>query len=264
MDKKSPSSPSSDDRTVSFRPVTEGLGFHPFSDGLPYAPMGKNPKSDMALKPMSTSGTGAIAAGPPRPVLPKVLPKAPTFPTTSLGEMRGAKETLGFPPSRVPRISVPIAKKEGAGLSAQPPKLILKKGSKGMAYVATRSMAYLFDISFNSLLMGGILIGLVWQGDIQLDLFLDYGVSTGTAVFFLISSWGLIALQEVFFRSSLGKYLFQLRLDGSRLRIVLRALLFPFSVGVFSLGIVWGLLHERRSCWHDILSGIQPFENDKY
>ena len=42
---------------IQFKPLHEGMGFHPFSDGLPYAPESK-------AKP--SQGTGATAAGKPR------------------------------------------------------------------------------------------------------------------------------------------------------------------------------------------------------
>ncbi|MEO5971600.1 MAG: hypothetical protein ABIQ95_16870, partial [Bdellovibrionia bacterium] len=109
MDKKRPSSPSAADSTVSFQPVTEGLGFHPFSDGLPYAPMGKNPKASATSKLLlSTSGAGAIAAGPPRVALrgPSSSMKA------SSSQGHSVKKLVDLPSSLVPRISVPVAKKD--------------------------------------------------------------------------------------------------------------------------------------------------------
>src|SRR5689334_11933992 len=54
---------------ISFRPLTEGLGFHPFSDGLPYAPVNPSNKSAgqaSGPNPRLSNGTGAVAAGAPR------------------------------------------------------------------------------------------------------------------------------------------------------------------------------------------------------
>jgi hypothetical protein len=242
MDKKLTRTPASpDDVPVSFRPVTEGLGFHPFSDGLPYAPMGKNPKQKAVSKAISPSGAGAVSAGPPRMASPQVTLRPPSVSKAALIQARDVTKR------DVKKIS-----------SVQPPKKVSANSKRGLRYVATRSLAYLFDVSLNSLLMGGILIGLVLKDELQISQILDFGVPTAFLAFFLVSSWGLIALQEILFRSSLGKYLFHLKLDGSRLGIVIRALLFPLSVGFFGLGMIWGLFHVRRSCWHDILRGLQP------
>src|SRR3954451_2812491 len=112
MDQKRPPSPSANDTLISFRPVSEGLGFHPFSDGLPYAPMGKNPK------PVSTGGAGAVAAGPPRIALNPPMLKSPKPMSTS-----GAGAVAAGPPRialKAPMISVPVVKKEGTVLAAPP------------------------------------------------------------------------------------------------------------------------------------------------
>lgn len=65
-------------KEIRFAPVTDGLGFHPFSEGLPYAP---------AAKP-SLTGTGAVAAGTPRfaTQIPQVaLPVIPSMPVPGIG-----------------------------------------------------------------------------------------------------------------------------------------------------------------------------------
>src|SRR4051812_22981324 len=70
---------------IDFKPLSEGLGFHPFADGLPYAPVVKtvakkelplpsalNPDSanlgPLGQLPMGNMGAGAIAAGRATPV----------------------------------------------------------------------------------------------------------------------------------------------------------------------------------------------------
>src|SRR4051812_37401341 len=49
---------------VRFQTLTDGLGFHPFADGLPYAPAGKT------SHPSAPMGTGATSAGRPQFVYP--------------------------------------------------------------------------------------------------------------------------------------------------------------------------------------------------
>lgn len=56
-----------DKEKIQFQPINSGLGFHPFSNGLPYAPE-KKLKRD-SKKP-SSQGTGAVAAGRPTFVFP--------------------------------------------------------------------------------------------------------------------------------------------------------------------------------------------------
>ena len=74
------------DTPLSFKPLTEGLGFHPFSDGLPYAPLRKNRTP--------TTGGGAVAAGPPSFARPTKLNQATQKAETDKPLLR--EETFGF------------------------------------------------------------------------------------------------------------------------------------------------------------------------
>ena len=47
---------------LKFSPITEGLGFHPFSDGLPYAPVTKS-REAQAERPPADLSSGAGAPG---------------------------------------------------------------------------------------------------------------------------------------------------------------------------------------------------------
>src|ERR1700687_3561817 len=80
-------------KRIDFKPITQGLGFHPFSDGLPYAPVSKAAQRPQATPhtPLSremarelakefAAGAGAISAGqpgfayPPRVTVPVASP----------------------------------------------------------------------------------------------------------------------------------------------------------------------------------------------
>jgi hypothetical protein len=268
MNKNPPELPEFETDTILFKPLTDGLGFHPFSDGLPYAPIGKNPKTNMA------KGTGAVAAGPVK----TALPAAPA----AKGPARSLKKAVeSSTPNlyQAPRVSVPVAKpvlkptvipniQKESGVSALKSKLesqikTQKKSTKGLAYLGARLMAYLFDVSFNSLLLGGGLFGLVWSEQIRVEQVFEMGLPLTLSVFFLITAWGFIALQEILFKSSIGKFLFHFKLEGSRFWILFRGLMFPLSMGFAGVGIIWTFFHGSRSCWHDILSGVQPSYYDR-
>lgn len=113
---------------ISFRPITEGLGFHPFSDGLPYAPVAPSVKSPRinslpsahlsGLAGSAVSGAGAVSAGP--------------------------QVALRPPP---PRIAVPVVKKPSQTLvtskvaPTMDPKTHPVEGY-GRVYVLKRVLAY--------------------------------------------------------------------------------------------------------------------------
>lgn len=60
---------------VSFKPLHNGMGFHPFEDGLPYTPAQKKTT-------LSPRGTGALAAGPARYHPPRTNVNPPTLQPT--------------------------------------------------------------------------------------------------------------------------------------------------------------------------------------
>src|SRR5690242_3135020 len=128
---------------ILFRPLTEGLGFHPFSDGLPYAPLVKGPK-------FSTShGSGATAAGSPR----MALPQTPAL------DRRGSSRP-------VPQISVPVVKREAVSVS--PPMDTPWEPSRG--YLFKRSVAFFMDIALCIVCYLAFLRGYVWEKESTQDL----------------------------------------------------------------------------------------------
>lgn len=104
MDREQFSDKKKESEQLNFKAINSGLGFHPFSDGLPYAPVSKSPSkpgtsnqlghsSSSVLGANLLGGAGAVAAGPPQ------------FAGT------GTKASLGIKPGSksAPRISVPVA-----------------------------------------------------------------------------------------------------------------------------------------------------------
>ncbi|MFZ9594636.1 MAG: RDD family protein [Bdellovibrionia bacterium] len=242
MDQKKISMDRMQESSLSFEPITDGLGFHPFSDGLPYAPIGKKPKTH-------STGTGAVAAGRPTPVMPARQLAGGGQPRA----VRGNHSPLAH---FGPEISVPVVKQEQASatLNLKPTPVVGE--DLGLGYLMKRLLAYVFDLSFNSLVLGTILIGVVWFGEMDVEEWASAHEGGLILSFFLLTGWFFIGFQEVLFKSSLGKFLFQMKLNGTSARIFFRALVFLPSLLLFGLGILWSALNSSRSGWHDILSRV--------
>ena len=91
---------------LNFKPLSEGLGFHPYSNGLPYSPA--NPTPQPASFPKSpATGTGAVAAGRPSFAFPKPVaqPQAATATPAKIVQKSSVLPTLGWTylMKRVPR-----------------------------------------------------------------------------------------------------------------------------------------------------------------
>ncbi len=231
---------------ILFKPITEGLGFHPFSDGLPYAPIAKGPKIH---PPTETQGGpfGAQVAGPAQ------------FITRSI-------------PSRVsspaPQISVPVAKvpvqeispslSEKLAASARNAGAPPVNGSFGFAYSVKRVFAYFLDMTINGILFAAALGSFVIKQDFNLEVLMNPSVILLLALVFGFANWFFISFQEIFFKTSLGKRIFGLGLYGSGTQRFLRALFFIPSIGFFGLGILFSLFDRKKRCWHDRLVNLQP------
>ena len=86
-------------KKIQFKPLHEGMGFHPFSDGLPYAPASKTSasipqKSQPNSQPqVSMNGTGAMAAGRPQ-FTTRTAPQYYQTKTTSLAAPEAIKPSM--------------------------------------------------------------------------------------------------------------------------------------------------------------------------
>jgi hypothetical protein len=212
---------------LQFKPLSAGLGFHPFSDGLPYAPVTKTPTP--------STGHGAIAAGPARPV-PAPRPVARVAVPTA---------TVAPPPVAEP---------------ARPEPLLALETGHGFGYLIKRSLAYFTDSALNATLCLSALSAALWRQDVSPEALLTPGVVALCAVFVAAFNWAVIAAQEVAFGTSLGKRLFGLEIQGGGSAVFLRAFFFVPSVMFCGLGLVWALFDRRRRCWHDVAVDLQPTE----
>lgn len=232
---------------LDFKPINEGLGFHPFSNGLPYAPVTKNTQKNPVSAPTST-GTGAVAAGPPRFARP-AIPQKPIL----------SKSPMAAAPLIVPT-QTPIAPEipQALALASEP--------HFGFLYLLKRCFAYSLDCFFNLILIAGAAALSVWN----MGIAESFGVITGdlvavTCLLFLILNWMLTTAQEVIFKNSMGKKLFGLTLaDAGSGPIFVRAIAFPVGIVFFGLGLIWAVFDSKRRCWHDIASHVQPLEIAKH
>jgi hypothetical protein len=202
---------------IKFKPLHEGMGFHPFSDGLPYAPESKS-------KPQM--GTGATAAGRPRfttQLPPQVRPQLKTArqlqtPTGSI-----------VPSSRPAQVSRPTPSKVSAVKASPAP-------ASESRLIRQRCFAYLLD----SVIHAGFWIGTNLAALLLFHFQIDFGIVRDSLpqflLFFILSQWIFIALQELLFENSIGKAFFNLEFQRNHKSLFLRSVVFMMGVLCFGLG----------------------------
>ena len=87
---------------------------------------------------------------------------------------------------------------------------------------------------------------------------LSFELALLVGALFSFASWTLVLMQELVFKTSLGKWMFRLKLEGSRASIFIRAFFFPFSLLAGGLGLAWALWDSKGRCWHDLLADLEP------
>ncbi len=208
---------------IQFTPLTPGLGFHPFSDGLPYAPVTKAGLSE-------SMGTGAVSAGAPK---------------------------IARQPQRPLRVSVPTP-----FISAQPTPAEIEPAEQkfGYWYLLKRIFAYSLDSIVNLTLCLATFAFAFWKQGLNLDGMITPGILALSALFLIVFNWALITAQEVAFNTSLGKRSFGLILPGTAHACFWRAFFFLISVGFCGVGLMWALFKRNKRCWHDVAMDLQPIE----
>ncbi len=196
---------------IKFKPLHEGMGFHPFSDGLPYAPESKS-------KPQM--GTGATAAGRPRfttQLPPQVRPQLKTA-----RQLQNPVTTPQAPvvrPNAQPRPLEPSSRQSKA--EADP--------------IRQRCFAYLLDSVIHAGFWMGTNLAALLLFRFQIDSEIVRDSLPQFILFFLFSQWMFIALQEVLFENSIGKAFFHLEFQRNRRSLFLRSLV--FMMGALTLGL---------------------------
>jgi hypothetical protein len=224
---------------IQFKPLHEGMGFHPFSDGLPYAPESKSKYS---------SGAGANAAGRPQFATPSTSGPALANATSNAPKAtaRQIQERAGTPTIHAPLGQMPIAHEPiRAKLTVKTAEVNASKitGAKQAAAITSdaslirkRAFAYLMDTVIHAGFWLATNLTALFFFKFQLDSEIVRENLGQFIVFFLVSQWLFIALQEILFENSIGKVFFNLEFKRNHQSLFLRSLVFMVSALFFGLG----------------------------
>ena len=211
---------------IQFQPLSEGLGFHPFANGLPYTPPTRTQKVERVPVGMGVSmGVGAEAAG--KPVFARPAPKT------------------------VPNLSIPVV---------TPSPLLEVDENFGLAYSFKRVLAFSLDCTIHSGLAITALSCGLWKQGINPEMLLNSGILIVAVLFLCFFNWAMTTAQEIAFGTTAGKRVFGLHLEGETSAVFIRAVLFVPSLLFCGIGIFWAFGDANWRCWHDVASGIQPRE----
>lgn len=172
---------------------------------------------------------------PPRPQIRKVPPATPS--AESVGPV-AVSPALEFVAPSVARSDV--------------------APTKDWVLLSRRVGAFSIDTLFNVSVLSVFFAATMFRFGPRLWDLLSVELGLVLGVIFALASWSLVLLQEVLFKTSLGKWIFRLRLGGPRVSIFVRAFFFPLSVLAGGLGLLWSLWDPRGRCWHDLLADLEP------
>lgn len=208
---------------IKFKAVHEGMGFHPFSDGLPYAPESKTKYQN---------GSGATAAGRPQFV-------TQAFATSASKTARQIQEAK--------RVHLPQT-----APAPTPAKTVTFQKTDATEVLRARVFAYLLD----SIIHAGFWLGTNLTALIFFKFQLDSEIIRENfplfLMFYLVSQWVFIALQEMLFGSTAGKVFFKLEFSRNHRSLFLRSIVFMLGLVSFGLGLYFrpqdhlGELHLRQ------------------
>jgi len=217
------------------------MGFHPFSDGLPYAPESK------ARTP--STGTGAVAAGRPR--FQTQTLSSPRSGMKTARQMQSQQANAPVSLAAAPQIPMPApaapvrvrpAQERTAGTAPAARPVVagaVTIEEEAPAPVRQRFFAYLLDTVIHS----GFWMGTNFAALTFFDFHLDSGIVEENAgqfiAFFVVSQWVFIALQEVLFGNSIGKSFFNLEFKRNHSSLFLRSTVFMLGVLAGGLGLYY-------------------------
>jgi hypothetical protein len=211
---------------IQFKPLHEGMGFHPFSDGLPYAPESK------AKASAPSTGTGAVSAGRPRF-------STQTHTPTRTG-MKTARQLQAMPQAPAPQIQpareVPNLRITRSAPIAPTPRISPEIES---APLRERFFAYLLDTVIHASFWIGTNLAALFFFDFKIDGEIVQEHLGQFLAFFMISQWIFIALQEVLFETSLGKSFFNLEFKRNHRSLFLRSTVFMLGALAAGLGLYY-------------------------
>ena len=226
---------------IKFSPLHEGMGFHPFSDGLPYAPESKTKYS---------SGAGATSAGRPTFASPQQTVNQTAKPMGTARQLQKQQITTH---SITQRTDLRTATSP-AGASVAGPAHFLTladtldgtvQARSAMSGIATptndtfilrrRAFAYLMDTVIHAGFWLGTNLTALFFFKFQIDSEILKDNFGQFLIFFTVSQWMFIALQEMLFETSIGKVFFNLEFKRNHSSLLLRSMV--FMAGVLCLGL---------------------------
>jgi hypothetical protein len=256
---------------IQFKPLHDGMGFHPFSDGLPYAPESKNPvkpaqkATQKSAAPQSWMGTGATAAGRPQFAtarqLKELQDRAPlSIPTSNPQTLAPQIVTTHLRSGQIPKVSTRPARPEALDLKTlkDSPSASLKSASLNSAAQTSaapslgadasnsltrrRVFAYLMDSVIHAGFWLSTNLAALFFFNFQLDANIVSEHLSQFLIFFIVSQWLFIALQEILFETTVGKAFFNLEFKRTHGSLFLRSIV--FMVGLLAMGL--GLFYRPQ------------------
>jgi hypothetical protein len=229
---------------IQFKPLHDGMGFHPFSDGLPYAPESKKATSPR----VSSTGSGATAAGRPHFAtarqLKEMQQKAAPSPDRSLDPLVG--RSTSTPKVDYPKVistqlktgrslERPITGAVPSSQTAPTATPIAAHAEPGL--LRRRAFAYLMDTIIHAGFWLGTNLTALLFFHFQLDAAIVEEHLSQFVVFFLISQWLFIAFQEMLFETTIGKAFFNLEFKRIHSSLFFRSVVFMVGLLSFGLGL---------------------------
>jgi hypothetical protein len=228
---------------IQFKPLHEGMGFHPFSDGLPYAPESKS---------KFQNGSGANVAGRPQFVTQSAPPLSHHQPSKPMGTARQLQQQqtrsanmLAF--NQASQAIHPALEKraplkssattaQAKATSIAPPNLTVDLGA---SVLRRRVFAYLMDTVIHAgfWLATNLTALFLFKFQIDSEILRDNFVQF--LLFFCVSQWMFIALQEMLFENSIGKVFFNLEFKRNHSSLLLRSIVFALGVACFGMGFFY-------------------------
>ncbi len=222
-----------ENKKIKFKPLHEGMGFHPFSDGLPYAPVSAS----------HASGAGATSAGPARFATQTSINHSKPLGTARQLQQANVQQQARIytPPRDESSLHTQIKQLSGITISthsrtapvqATPiPRIEVETGM-----IRKRFFAYLMDTVIHSGFWLATNLTALFFFKFQVDSEILKTNFFQFLVFFTISQWMFIALQEMLFGNSIGKLFFNLEFKRNHRSLFLRSVVFMLGALCFGLG----------------------------
>lgn len=232
------------DKKIQFKPLHEGMGFHPFSDGLPYAPESKSKYQ---------GGAGANVAGRPSFIpqsAPKSAPMAPTASTHTNSRPMGTARQLQQQQIQIksaerisaPQLHITPAQAKPRVATTMNPNAnsqVAMSTDLSTSVLRRRAFAYAMDTMIHAGFWLATNLTALFFFKFQIDSEIVKDNFAQFFLFFCISQWMFIALQEMLFENSIGKVFFNLEFKRNHSSLLLRSMVFMAGAACFGLGLFY-------------------------